>query len=111
MLGLQNRTVPSPPVPQSPSPPPPSPGVLPPPPPPIVGAPPPPPPGSPGTPFSGVYQTVTQLEVYFEKQKEFLKTCKSANLVFTAAVTGPNKTLVIPLQTLPGFLKLRTQPV
>ena len=69
------------------SPPPPSPpGALPPPPPPGVLPPPPPP--------SGVLPTVTQVEAYFEAQKNFLKTCKSSNLIFTAAVTGPNSTLV-----------------
>ena len=62
----------------APPPPPPPPGVLPPPPPP-----------------SGVLPTVTQVEAYFEAQKNFLKTCKSSNLIFTAAVTGPNSTLVI----------------
>ena len=72
------------------SPPPPSPsGALPPPPPPGVLPPPPPP--------SGVLPTVTQVEAYFEAQKNFLKTCKSSNLIFTAAVTGPNSTLVLYL--------------
>jgi len=44
-----------------------------------------------------VYQTVTALEVYFEKQKDWttwLKSCKTTNLIFTAAVTGPDKTKV-----------------
>ena len=48
---------------------------------------------SPNTP----YKTVTQLDVYFEKQKDWstwLKSCKSTNLIFTAAVTGPTQSMV-----------------
>lgn len=75
-------------------PPPPPPGVLPsPPPPPGAVLPPPPPPVSPG----GPYKTVTQLDVFFEKQKDWstwLKSCKSTNLIFTAAVTGPTQSMV-----------------
>ncbi len=62
----------------------------------MVFPPPPPPPGTPVSP-SGPYKTVTQLDVYFEKQKDWstwLKSCKSTNLIFTAAVTGPTQSMV-----------------
>ncbi len=80
-------------------PPPPSPPGIPAPPPPppgVVFPPPPPPPGTPVNP-NGPYKTVTQLDVYFEKQKDWstwLKSCKSTNLIFTAAVTGPTQSMV-----------------